>query len=140
MSAVASREWAYLRLAMAAVALVVLADLVAWKVWDATRYRPTRLELTLRCLQKENGVATVVPAGDPLADSAAAGSLKTTIEGNDVTVALARDEAQARKIERDYRAVASGLEGRLERRGLVVYLWGRASSPTQRQTMYDCAY
>lgn len=140
MGAVASREWAYLRLAMVAVAAVVLADLVAWKVWDVTRHKPTRLEQTLRCLNDEKGLATVVPARDPLARSAGDGSLETTIEGNDVTIALAATEEQALKIERGYNAVASELAGRLERRGRIVYLWKNVSSPTQRQQAYDCQY
>jgi hypothetical protein len=32
------------------------------------------------------------------------------------------------------------LAGRLERRGKVVYVWEGVSTPTQRQTMYDCHY
>lgn len=137
---VVTHEWRYLRLAMVALAVVLLLDVAAWGVRELTIDRPTRLELSLRCLKIEKGVATVVPAGDPLADSAGDGSLKTTIEGNDVTVALASTDEQAIKIERDYRAVASGLQGRLERRGRTVYLWRNVSSPTQRQAMYDCQY
>ncbi len=120
--------------------MVVLADLVAWKVWDETRDKPTRLELTLRCLNVEKGLTTVAPARDPLARSAGDGSLETTIEGNDVTVALAGSDEQALKLVRDYNAVASALEGRLERRGRIVYLWRFVSSPTQRQVIYDCRY
>ena len=101
---------------------------------------PTRLELTLRCLNDEKGVATIVPAGDPLADSAGDGSFRTTIEGNEVTVALGATEEQAAKIERAYRAVGGDLTGRLERRSDTVYLWKFESSPTQRQAMYDCQY
>ena len=48
-------------------------------------------------------MATIVPAGDPLADSAGDGSFRTTIEGNEVTVALGTTEEQAVKIERAYR-------------------------------------
>ena len=82
----------------------------------------------------------VAPAGDPLADSAGDGSLRTTVEGNDITVALASSVEQAAKIERYYRAVAADLEGRLERRDKAVYLWKFKASPTQRQTIYDCEY
>ncbi len=84
-------------------------------------------------------IATV-PAGDPIADSAGAGSLRATIETNGVTLALAKTEAEAEKIERYYQAVGTNLEGRLERRGRSVFLWDRVSSPTQRQGMYDCQY
>ena len=67
-------------------------------------------------------------------------ALKTTIEGNDVTVSLASSEKQAAEIERFYRAVGGDLEGRLELRQRTVYLWRFRSSPTQRQAMYDCQY
>lgn len=136
----ATREWRVLRAAMAVLAVLIAADLVAWEVRELTIYRPTRLELSLRCLRNEKGVLVVTPAGSPIADSARAGSLRTRIEGNGVTVALAATAAEARKLQRDYRSVAGGLAGRLERRGLVVYLWEGVASPTQRQTMYDCAY
>ena len=140
MSAVASREWRFLRLAMAVVAVGVAIDLVAWKVWELTRYRPSRLELTLRCLRNEKGAVAAAPAPDPLAASAGDGSVQTTIEGNVVTVALASTVEQALKIVADYRAVASGLDCRLERRDRVVYLWRNPSAPTQRQVMYECQY
>jgi hypothetical protein len=133
-------EWPFLRIALAAVAAVVLLDAAVWKVRDLTIHKPSRLELTVRCLRDEKGAATTVPAADPLANSAGDGSLQTTIEGNGVTVALATTAEQAATIVRQYRALASGLEGRLERRAQVVYLWRNISSPTQRQIMYDCGY
>ena len=134
------REWLYLRIALGVVALIVVADVAGWKVHDLKNPRPTRLELSLRCLNGEKGVATVVPTGDLLADSAGEGALKSTIEGNDVTVSLASSEKQAAEIERFYRAVGGDLEGRLELRDRTVYLWRFRSSPTQRQAMYDCQY
>ena len=42
-------------------------------------------------------------------------ALKTPIEVNDVTVALASSQKQAAKIERYYRDIADALDGRLER-------------------------
>lgn len=133
------REWLYLRIALGAVALIVVAVLVGWKVNDIVHPRATRLELTVDCLTGR-GVVPIVPTGDPLAESASAGALKATIEGNDVTVALAGSQKQAIKIEGYYRAVGGDLEGRLERRDRSVYLWAFPSSPTQRQAMYDCQY
>ena len=133
-------EWLYLRIALAVVALGVVAIVVVWKVHDIVHPRPTGLELTVFCLMDNHGVVAVVPAGDPLADSAGRGSLKATVEGNDVTVALASSEKEAARIEGYYRSVAGDLEGRLERRGRTVYLWRFSSSPTQRQAMYDCQY
>ena len=44
------------------------------------------------------------------------------------------------KLEQSYRAVGGDLTGRLERRGRSVFVWKFVSSPTQRQTMYDCQY
>jgi hypothetical protein len=133
-------EWAYLRIALAVVALIVVADVAAWKVRDIAHPRPTRLERTVFCLKDNKGVVAIVPAGDPVGDTARAGSLRATIEGNGVTLALAKSEEEAVKIERDYRAVGSDLEGRLERRGFSVFLWQGVASPTQRQAMYDCQY
>lgn len=134
-------EWLLLRIALLAVALIVVADVAAWKVHDVRQPPPpTRLAQSLGCLHNEKGVPAVAPAGDPIADSAADGSFTTRIEGNDVTVALASSEQEAAKLERYYRAVASDLEGRLERRYKTVYLWRFRASPTQRQTMYDCQY
>jgi hypothetical protein len=134
-------EWPFLRIALGLVVLIAVADVAGWKVHDLRQPpAPTRLELVVRCLNGEKGLRTAVPAGDPLADSAGDGSLKTTVEGNDVTVALASSEELAAKIERYYRAVADDLTGRLERRGRTVYLWRFKSSPTQRQAMYDCQY
>ena len=134
------REWLYLRIALGVVALIVVADVAGWKVHDLKNPRPTRLELSLRCLNGEKGVATVVPTGDLLAESAGEGALKTTIEGNGVTVALASSQEQAIKIERYYHLVGGALRGRLERRDRAVYLWEGVASPTQRQAMYDCQY
>ena len=134
-----SREWLYLRIALGVVAAIVVAVLVGWKVNDIVHPRATRLELTVDCLTRR-GVVPIVPSGDPLADSAGRGSLKVTIEGNDVTVALASSKKAAAKLAGYYRAVGGELEGRLEHRDRSVYLWAFVSSPTQRQAMYDCQY
>lgn len=133
-------EWAYVRIALGVVAVVAVVDVAAWKVRDIVHPRPTRLEQTVACLRDNRGVVAIVPAGDPLADSAKAGSLRATIEGNDVTVAIARSEGEAEKIQAGYRAVGVDLVGRLERRGRSVFLWRDTASPTQRQAMYDCQY
>jgi len=134
-------EWLFLRIALGVVALIMVAVVVGWKVHDLGRPpAPTRLALDIGCLKSEKGIATVVPAGDPLADSAGDGSFRTTIEGNEVTVALASSKEQAARIERYYNDVAGDLQGRLERRETTVYLWKFKSSPSQRQAMYDCQY
>jgi hypothetical protein len=136
----ASREWPVLRFAMAALAAVILLDVVVWKVRDVTADKPTRLELAVLCLRYEKGLTVAVPAGSPLADSARAGSLSTPIDGNEVHVALASSDDEALRIEGNYRGLEGDLEGRLERRGRSVYLWAGVSTPTGRQTVYDCQY
>jgi hypothetical protein len=133
-------EWFYLRIALGVVALIVVADVVGWKVHDIVHPPPTRLERTVVCLKDEKGVVAIVPAGDPISNTARAGSLRVTVEGSEVIVSLAKSEDEAAKIEGNYRAVAGNLEGRLERRGRSVFLWQGVASPTQRQTMYDCQY
>jgi hypothetical protein len=133
-------EWVYFRLALVVAGVLVIADVGAWKVHDFAYPRPTRLERTVFCLSDNKGVIAKVPAGESIADSARAGSLRTTIEGNEVTVALAKSEGEAMKLEQYYRAVGGDLTGRLERRGRSVFVWRFVSSPTQRQAMYDCQY
>lgn len=140
MSRVDPREWPYLRVALLAVAAFVIADVIVWKVHDWRHPPPTRLASTIRCLESEKGLPVTVPAGDPLSATAADGSLRTTVEGNGVIVALAGSEEEARKLEQAYRNVGGDLTRRLERRGRTVYLWDRPSSPTQRQGTYDCQY
>lgn len=135
-------EWLLVRAGLVVVAVVMVAVGAGWKVRDIRNGpAPTRLELVIRCLNVEKGVATTTtPKDDPLAASAGNGSFVTTIEGNAVTVSLAASEEQAASIEATYRAVGGDLTGRLERRGATVYLWRYESSPTQRQAMYDCQY
>ena len=134
-------EWLALRIALGVVAVIVIAVVTGWKVNDiASPPRPSRLELTLRCLTTEKGVVAVSPAGDPLSATAGAGSLRATIEGNGVIAALASNQEQAIKIERQYHQVGGALLGRLERRDRVIYLFDRVASPTQQQTLYDCQY
>jgi hypothetical protein len=134
-------EWLVVRTGLVVVAVAMALVATSWKVRDIRQGpAPSRLELTLRCLHEEKRLATIVPAGDPLAESAGDGSLKATIEGNEVTVVLGASEKQAARIERNYRAVGGDLAGRLERRSDTVYLWTFEASPTQRQTVYDCRY
>ena len=110
-------EWVYFRLALVVAGVLVIADVGAWKVHDFAYPRPTRLERTVFCLSDNKGVIATVPAGDPLADSARAGSLRTTIEGNEVTVALAKSEGEAMKLEQYYRAVGGDLTGQARAQG-----------------------
>jgi hypothetical protein len=133
------REWRFLRLSVVVMALVVAADAAAWQLHDRRRPPPGRLESSVNCL-RQNGLSPVVPAADPLARSAGAGSFQTIAEGNGVTVALASSQAEAEKIARYYRSLGGDVRGRLERRIRTVYLWQFPSTPTQRQRLYDCQY
>ncbi len=134
-------EWLALRIALVAVASIVAVVGVVWKIRDSRLPPPpTRLEQTIRCLHGEKGLDVVSPAGDPVSSTAGDGSLKTKVEGNGAVVSLASSVEQAKKIFRYYHALGGDLEGKLERRGLTVYLWERTASPTQRQGLYDCEY
>ena len=133
-------EWLALRFALVAVAAIALTVAVGWQVERILDPPPTRLESTLRCLTVEKGFVAVAPAGDPLSATAGAGSLRATIEGNGVTVALASSIEQAVEIERRYHQLGGALPGRLERRDRVVYLFDGVASPTQQQALYDCQY
>ena len=87
----------------------------------------------------EKGLKLETPR-DPIAQSAELGALRTVVETNGITVAVASGSKSAEKIIASYHAIAGELEGRLEQRGRLVYLWDRPASPTQRQTMFDCTY
>jgi hypothetical protein len=134
------QEWRYLQIALGILALIAVAEIAGWKVHDIAHPRPTRLERFVFCLKDNDRAAVVVPAGDPISATAGAGSFRTRIEGNGVTVALASSVEQAIEIERNYHAIGGELRGRLERRDRTVYLWEGSAEPTQRQAMYDCDY
>ncbi len=133
-------EWPYLRIAVCVVALIMLAVVTTWKVHGIVYPGATRLERSVFCLKDNHDLTATVPAGDPISNTARAGSFRVTVEGSEVIVSLAASDNEAARIERDYRAVSGNLEGRLERRGQTVYLWHGVASPAQRQTMYDCQY
>jgi hypothetical protein len=131
-------EWTYVRGGLIAVGLITVAALAGWGVQTAV-YEDPAFEKTQRCLVNEKG-ATVTTPRDPVAASAELGALQTVVETNVVTVSVASSQASAERIAAAYRAVGGDLGERLEVRGRTVYLWERPPSPTQRQTVYDCAY
>jgi hypothetical protein len=131
-------EWAYLRVGLGVVAALVAAALVGWAVQAAT-YEDPGFEETRRCLVDEKGAA-VEETRDPIARSAELGALRTVIETNGVTVAVAASREGADRLASAYRAVAGPLGPRLELRGRTVFLWDRPPSPTQRQALFDCTY
>ncbi len=135
---VRSVEWTYLRGGLIAVAVLAAAALVGWGIQTAVS-EDRGFEETRRCLEFEKHAA-IGPTRDPIAGSADLGALDTVIETNGVTVSVAGDTKQATRIVANYRSVGGDLGERVELRGRTVYLWERPPSPTQRQTLYDCAY
>ena len=121
------------------VALLALAS-AGWGAWRLTHEPPSAFERTERCLRHEKFLTLRPVPRDAIAQSADGGALATTVEGNNVTLVMASSEDRAARIEADYRTVGATEPGTLERRGRTVYLWELPSSPTQRQTLYDCAY
>ncbi len=132
-------EWRYLRGALVAVGAIVVLQIAGWLVYRVVHEETPPLSETIRCLTREK-LLELTTETDPIAASAGDGWLATRVEGNGVHVAIARSTSEAEKLMGLYQSVAGELTGRLERRGTVVYLWEGPSSPTQRQTMYDCHY
>jgi hypothetical protein len=132
-------EWAFLRAGLLTVAALCVSALVAWGVYSVLHDEPGALEKISTCLVEEKGVTLETPR-DPIAQSAELGALRTVVETNGVTISVASDDESAERIVAAYRSVADDLEGRLEKRGRLVYLWDRPASPTQRQTLFDCQY
>jgi hypothetical protein len=134
----ASVEWPYVRAGFITVMTLVVAALIGWGI-DSALWEDKAFEKVSTCLEKEKG-ATLETPRDPIAQSAELGALRTVIETNGVTVSVASDEKSAARIVAAYHAVGGDLEGQLEQRGRLVYLWDRPASPTQRQTLFDCTY
>jgi hypothetical protein len=139
-NAVAGWEWRYLRAAFVALAAFLLLQLAGWLVYRSVHEETPPLELTVRCLTREKLLEVRPTTDDPIASSARGGSVATRVEGNGVHVAIARSGSEAERLVDYYMSVAGELNGRLEKRGKVVYLWEGVASPTQWQTMYDCFY
>jgi hypothetical protein len=131
-------EWAYLRAGFVVVGMLIAAALASWAVQTA-RYEDPGYERTRQCLLDEKALVLTEPS-DPIAASAELGAIRTLIETNGVTVAVAGSREEAERLAASYRSVGGELGSRLEIRGRQVYLWDREPSPTQRQTLYDCAY
>jgi hypothetical protein len=138
-----SDEWRYLRVACAVVAALVVAQLVGWLVYRSVHDEPTALEETERCLRREKLLPVEPLPGDSPTARARGGGLATRVEGNGVQVAITKSEEEAQELAGLLlETQGRNIEGRLEVRGRVVYVWEGADgpSPTQRQTMYDCWY
>jgi hypothetical protein len=140
MPATRQDEWLGVRIGLLAASALVALSFVSWGVETASTDEPSRLAETHLCLQREK-LLTVEPAKrDPIAARAREGALATRIEGNGVHILLTRSQREAKRLADAYARIGGELTGRLEVRGRIVYLWEGPSTPTQRQTVYDCAY
>ena len=125
----------------AALGLAVLAVLwvAGWAIREGTDEDATQLALVVGCLEREYGLDVVVPAGDPLADSAPGGALRTTVDGNDVVVSLWDSvEDAAQTIETYARLTPESLEGRGVPRGQRAVLWAEPATGPQSTLLYNC--
>lgn len=79
-------------------------------------------------------------SGDPVALSAKRGALRTTVDGNSVTVSLGDSEKDAERLYDAYAAVApaSVVATNLDRRRKVVFIWDSEPTTAQREFMYLC--
>jgi len=124
---------------VAVVGAIVLAQVFAGLVREATTDEPSRLEKVQTCL-RERATPYEPVVGDPVALSAEHGALLTSVGGNAVTVALGGSEKDAQRVFDAYTAVATGdvVASRLERRRRVVFLWDAPPSAAQRDFMILC--
>jgi hypothetical protein len=115
------------------VALLIVGQVVGGGI--ARTDAPSYLEKVQTCLtERSTPYETVV---DPIALSADRGALRTSVDGNGVTVALGGSEDDAKRIYDDYGSVGSP-GPRLERNRKVVFLWDREPNQTQRDFMILC--
>ena len=127
-----------MNVAVALVGAIVLAQVLGGVVREATTDEPSHLEKVETCLT-ERSTAFEPVVRDPIALSAARGALRTSVEGNAVTVALGSSESDAERVYDDYMSVATAdVVSRLERRRKVVFLWDVPPSAAQRDFMTLC--
>ena len=133
-------EWRVLRIALLVVVALVLVEVAGTAVDRRLNPGPSSLDQTEKCLVNEKGLPVERGAIDPLAKTADGGVLRTRIEGNAVTILISSSDGRAQRLASEYRNVGGGPANAIDHRGHVVYVWELASSPTQRQTVYDCYY
>ena len=100
---------------------------------------PSFLEKVETCLTERATPFEDVSAEIPSRSSAGRGALRTTVDGNSVTVSLGRSGERCRATVYDaYTAVASAevVATLLDRRRKVVFLWRREPTTAQREFMY----
>ena len=98
------------RLGVIGALVVVVAQLGVGTAWSLGHDDLTELELTRRCLEREKGLTVEPTRGDPVAESARGGTLRTVVEGGLVTVSVATSQAEVERLRAGY--VAAGDPGR----------------------------
>jgi hypothetical protein len=133
----AERRWVTIGVVLAASLLA--AQVAAGVVHEAVTDEPSYLELLQTCLTERDTPFEQVD-GDFIAQSAERGALRTTVDGNAVTVALGGSEKDAARVRAAYASVATEdvVRTRLEQRRKVVLLWDSPPTAAQRDFIYLC--
>jgi hypothetical protein len=132
----AERRW--LLVGLVAAFFLLVAQLVGGTVRTAVTHQPSALERVETCLRERSTPYEAV-AGDPVAESAGHGTLRTTVQGNALTVALGSSESDAHRIYDDYTSVmTSADQSLLDLHRRVVFLWAKAPTQSQRDFAYLC--
>ena len=133
----AERRW--LRIGLAVVGVLLLAQLVAGVARTAVSPGPSARERVQRCLTERSTPFETV-TDDPVAESAGRGALRTTVESDRLTIALGSSEQDARRVYEDYTRVMSpeAASALLDLHRRVVFLWENAPTQSQKDFAYLC--
>jgi hypothetical protein len=133
----AERHW--LRVGLAVVGVLLLAQFVGGVVRTAVSPGLSPLERVQTCLTERSTPFETV-SDDPVAQSAGHGALRTTVEGNRLTIALGSSERDARRLYGDYTGVMSpeAATALLDLHRRVVFLWANAPTQSQKDFAYLC--
>lgn len=132
----AERRWTIIGVAI--VGAILLVQVLGGLVREATTDEPSRLDMVQTCL-RERATPYERVAADPVALSAERGAVRTSVQGNGVTVSLGGSEKDAERVYDAYTAVGTAdVESRLELRRKVVFLWDEPPTAAQRAFMILC--
>jgi hypothetical protein len=133
----AERRWVTIGVVL--VGSLLAAQAAGGLVREAVTDEPTYLELVQTCLTERDTPFEQV-GGDLVAESAERGALRTTVDGNGVTVALGGSERDAARVRAAYASVTTEdvVRTRLEQRRKVVLLWDSPPTAAQRDFIYLC--
>ena len=133
----AERRW--IAIGVCLTVSLLATQLVVGLVRQLVHPPPSYLQKVETCLT-ERGKKFAPALGDPIAQSAKRGALRTTLGGNSVTIVLGGSEKDAARIYADYAEVGSAgfVRTQLEQHRKVVFVWGFEPSAEQRQFVYLC--